>query len=70
MIRGRDSGVASPRNARLSDPSPIDTLGAPFDVSAGTPPMISPHCEATTGLHSTNVAILAGGTATHSFQRT
>src|SRR5262249_32446320 len=40
MLRLHGTGAASP--AATKDPIPINTLGAPFDISAGTPRVISP----------------------------
>ncbi len=39
MLRLHGTGAASPG---AKDPVPIDTLGAPFDISAGTPRVIGP----------------------------
>ncbi len=39
MLRLHGTGATSPS---AKDPSPIDTLGAPFDISAGTPRVIGP----------------------------
>jgi len=40
MLRLHGTGVTNP--AASKDPSGIDILGAPFNISAGTPPVISP----------------------------
>jgi hypothetical protein len=40
MLRLHGTGATNPGAATL--PSPIDTLGAPFDISAGTPRVIGP----------------------------
>lgn len=40
MLRLRGTGVTNP--AVSTEPGPMDTLGAPFDISAGTPRVISP----------------------------
>lgn len=39
MLRLRGTGATGPA---AKDPAPIDTVGAPFDISAGTPRTISP----------------------------
>lgn len=40
MLRLHGTGVTNP--AVSNDPGPLDTLGAPFNISAGTPRVISP----------------------------
>lgn len=39
MLRLRGAGATGPA---AKEPAPIDTVGAPFDISAGTPRVISP----------------------------